>query len=70
MSLSPEDLIVAATDPDHSDQLIKLASPTEKQPTNYAALAELVERLVDKPMTVRVRRQNGEEESIEIPVQP
>jgi membrane-associated protease RseP (regulator of RpoE activity) len=67
LDLGPGARIVAATDPDHPDQVTDLAAPAGDERSNYADFARRLMRLIDQPVKIRAERGDGSKLELELP---
>jgi membrane-associated protease RseP (regulator of RpoE activity) len=59
--------IIAATDPDHPDQVTDLPEPSGDDRSNYAEFARRLTRLIDQPVKVRAQRSDGAKLELDLP---
>jgi RIP metalloprotease RseP len=69
LDLGPNDYVLATTDPDHPDQMLKLGTEDDRMTANdYSELGKRLVLLAGKPMKVSVRR-NGKTEELDVPAE-
>jgi regulator of sigma E protease len=69
LQLLPEEVVVAATDPDHPDQMLPVKHDLARHTFDYQDLARRMKRLVGQKMVVRVQSGDGEPEDRELPTE-
>jgi RIP metalloprotease RseP len=69
LDLGPKDYVLATTDPDHPEKMLKLGTEGDRMTANdYRELGKRMFRLAGKPMKLSVRR-NGKTEELDVPAE-